>query len=350
MKMGTGKWRNTCSMRNVRRTRMAGNPQYIKDEMMKIDNIQIHVKGRPVAVPAAHIAGLQIINTGRWIKVARVWDEELMEDCTAAEPASVISQLEGGQLGSDIFTFAQKLTDTTPRYPYHTEWDNFAVVPVTTFDNWWNKQIEPSVRRAVRKSTKTGITTREVELDDMFIKGVVNINDETPVRQGRPFWHFKKDFESVKRENSTYRDRNIFVGAYCDDELIGFLRMIRTDNIASVIQLLSMTRHFEKRPANALIAKAVELCAQREISHFVYCNYVYNDPKSTLTEFKRRNGFEQVLVPRYYVPLTRKGRAAMRLRLHQGYTRHIPHALLSQLLKLRASWYTRKLKTVEGSL
>jgi len=44
----------------------------------------------------------------------------------------------------------------------------------------------------------------------------------------------------------------------------------------------------------------------------MYCNYIYNDPKSSLTEFKRRNGFEQVLLPRYYIPLTLKGKIALR--------------------------------------
>ena len=72
-------------------------------------------------------------------------------------------------------------------------------------------------------------------------------------------------------------------------------------------------KHFDKRPTNALIAKAVEICEQRGFAYLTYCNYVYNDPDSSLTEFKRRNGFEQVLVPRYYIPLTLQGRIALKL-------------------------------------
>ena len=69
-----------------------------------------------------------------------------------------------------------------------------------------------------------------------------------------------------------------------------------------------MKRHFDKRPNNALIAKAVEICATEGKSHFIYGSYVYYDPNSSLTEFKRRNGFEPVALPRYFIPLTLKGK------------------------------------------
>jgi len=152
-----------------------------------------------------------------------------------------------------------------------------------------------------------------VEFDDAFVNGIVGINNETPIRQGRAFWHFQKSFEDVKRENSTYPGRNAFLGAYYENQLIGFIRIIYADAMASIVQLLSMMKHYDKRPANALIAKAVEICEQGGISYLMYCNYIYNDPKSSLTEFKRRNGFEQVLLPRYYIPLTLKGKIALRL-------------------------------------
>ena len=90
------------------------------------------------------------------------------------------------------------------------------------------------------------------------------------------------------------------------------------------VSVTHVIRHFDKRPANALIAKAVEICEpQRVISHLIYCSYIYNDPKSSLTEFKRRNGFEKVLLPRYYIPLTPKGRLALNLGLHRGLVQSV---------------------------
>ena len=109
-----------------------------------------------------------------------------------------------------------------------------------------------------------------------------------------------------------------------------------------------MMKHYDKRPANALIAKAVEICAQKGISHLVYYSYIYNDPKSSLTEFKRRNGFEKVLLPRYYIPLTAKGKIALNLGLHRGLVKTIPNPLLSHLLRFRSLWNAHRVKAVEG--
>ena len=63
-------------------------------------------------------------------------------------------------LDADIFTFAQKLPDTVPKHGYHLEWDNLAVIPITTYSHWWDKRVESSVRRAVRKATKSGVIVK----------------------------------------------------------------------------------------------------------------------------------------------------------------------------------------------
>ena len=38
-----------------------------------------------------------------------------------------------------------------------------------------------SVRRAVRKAAKAGVIVKLAEFDDAFVKGIVNINNETPI-------------------------------------------------------------------------------------------------------------------------------------------------------------------------
>ena len=118
----------------------------------------------------------------------------------------------------------------------------------------------------------------------------------------------------------------------------------------SIVQLLTMIKHYDKRPTNALIAKAVEVCEQQGIPYLMYCNYIYHDPNSSLTEFKRRNGFERVLLPRYYVPLTLKGKVALGLGLHRRLVERIPKPVVSQLLKIRSYWYERRLNTAKGPL
>ena len=54
------------------------------------------------------------------------------------------------------------------------------------------------------------MVVKQTELTDDLIKGIVRINNETPVRQGKPFWHFNKSFDEVKSANSTYPERNYF--------------------------------------------------------------------------------------------------------------------------------------------
>jgi hypothetical protein len=308
------------------------------------DHTEIRVKGKTVHVPSVQIEGRTVIATGKWLKMAAFRDEDMMEGGTLTDPESFISQLKQTQLNADIFTFAQKLPDTAPKYGYHVTWENFAVIPITKASDWWEKQVEPSVRRAVRKATKSGVTVTPVAFDDALVEGIVSINNETPIRQGKPFWHFQKSFNAVKDENSTYKDRNTFLGAYYEGELIGFVRLTRTDRVANIVQLLTKMKHFDKRPANALVAKAVEVCEQSKITHLMYCNYTYNDPDSSLTEFKRRNGFQKVDLPRYYIPLSIKGEIALRLGLHRGLAQRVPKPLLHQLLRLRSRWYAHRLK------
>lgn len=317
---------------------------------MSIGHTEIRMSGKTIRVLSARIDDRTVITKGKLLKIAAIHDEELREDETIEDPESFISQLKEVGLSADILTFSQNLPATTPRYKYHMELDNFAVIPIKTFSDWWENRVESSVRRAVKKAAKLGVTVKLVEFDDAFVEGIVRIYNETPIRRGKPFWHYQKSFDAVKHENSTYPGRNDFVGAYFEGELIGFIRMIYAGRIAHIIQQLTMTKHYDKRVANAMIAKAVEVSEEKGISHLTYCNYVYHDPGSSMTEFKRRNGFEQVFLPRYYIPLTLKGKIALRLRLHRGYVKLIPQPVVIRLLRLRSRWYERKLKAGEEAV
>jgi hypothetical protein len=302
---------------------------------------EIRVKGKNYRVPAVCIDGRTVVATGKWLRTAAVRDEDLIEGDTLADPARFLQQLRKSDLKADLFTFSQRLPEVAPKYKFSMEWDNAAAIPITTYSDWWENRADAGVRRAVRKAAKSGVETEVVEIDDALVAGISRIYDETPVRQGKPFWHYKKSLEDVRRENSTYADRNIFLAASRGGELIGFVRLTTVGKVSSVIQILTMTKDYDKRPANALVAKAVEVCEQAGMSHLMYCNYVYNDLNSSLTEFKRRNGFEKILLPKYYVPLTLRGRIALRLGLHLGIAHYIPKPLLARLLRLRSRWYAR---------
>lgn len=308
---------------------------------MTLQHIELTVKGIPVRVPAVEIEGRTVITTGRWLKVAAIHDEYWQES-ELEDPEAFLRELKGHRakgFAADIFTFAQKFPNTTARHPYHMEWDNVAAIGLSSYEEWW-KGLPSETRRNVRLAAKRGVTTQIQELSQELIGGIVEINNESPIRQGRRFHHYGKDAETVWRDYATFPERSTFIAAYHEEELIGFMKIVRVGKVAAILQLLSKTKHYDKKPANALIAKAVEHFAEKGASHLTYIKYRYGKKrKSPLTEFKKRNGFGEVLVPSYYVPLTAKGRTAVVLGLHRSLVEILPERLTDVLLEMRSKWY-----------
>src|SRR4029077_4258214 len=170
-----------------------------------------------------------------------------------------------------------------------------------------------------------------------FVRGMVSIFNEAPLRQGRPFWHYGKDFDTVKQQFSRYLFREKLIGAYYESELIGFMMLGFAGQYAVTGQIISKIAHREKGTNNGLIAKAVEICAREAVPHLVYVRW----DGGSLSEFKRRNGFERVRLPRYHVPLTMTGKAALRLGCHHGVSHLIPESALARLKRLRTSGYRK---------
>jgi hypothetical protein len=302
-----------------------------------MDYVETRVKGKTFRMPSVRIAGRAVMKRGRWIKMAAVRDEELVEGTIVENPESFISQLKYSGLRADILTFSQPFDEQVPRHPYFFEWDNVAVASTDSFTGWWEK-LPQETRKNVRRASKRGVSVRVVQFDDKFVQSIKDIYDESPVRQGTRFWHYGKNLATVKMENETYLERSEFIGAYHNHELIGFIRFVYVDRAAIIMQILSKISHYDKRPMNALIAKAVEVCSEKRISQLVYSKMVFGNKKtSQLTEFKRRNGFEKMCFPRYYVPLTTKGRIALALGLHRGALGVLPFWLINLLLSLRSA-------------
>lgn len=303
--------------------------------------VPISVRGIIQKVPVLRIEGKPIIASGKCLRVASIYDEHWQAE-SVEDPALIVTELKKQKVKIDLFTFAQKPPETLPKFNFPIEWENLAAIPITSFADWWEKRLPQETRKNVRRAAKRGVVTQSVRFDETIAQGLKKIYDETPFRQGRRFWHYGKDVETVRRENSSYLDRCEFIGAYFENELIGLLKMVYVGKIATIMQIVSLNRHFDKRPTNALLAKAVEICEQRKMEHFVYGQYVYGkNTDSPLTEFKRRNGFEQVLLPRYYIPLTAKGSMALALKLHLGLRRLLPSKVETILQALRARVYER---------
>jgi hypothetical protein len=278
---------------------------------------------------------------GRLVRIARLDGDKyhFIDD-----PEPLLDGLRKCGTRIDLFTFLQRVDQPTPKFVYPMEWDNLAVLPVSTYDHWLNHQIRSLPRNRTRQAEKKGVTFREVPLDDALVRGIHGIYNEVPVRQGRPYRHYGEDIETVYRETATYLDYSIFIGAFLGETLIGFVKMV-TDEArtqANLMSIIAMIKHRDKAPTNALIAQSVRVCADRGIPFLVYQNFSYgNKSGDSLSHFKEINGFQRIDLPRYYVPLTPIGHVAIRLGMHHKFVDRLPESLATKLRELRRSWHSR---------
>ena len=306
--------------------------------------------GKPVILPSVAVNGRTVIVSNKWLRMASIKSEDWLEGEIVNDPELFVTSIKGAALGADIFTFAQKLPDTKPKYRYPMEWDNVAVIPITTYSDWWEKRLPQVSRKNMRRAAKRGVVARVIEFNDDLVRGIVEIHNDTPIRQGERFSHYGKDFAVVKQDYSSFVDRSVFIGVYFENELIGFTKIVFMGKIASILNILTKTAHYDKRPTNLLIAKAVEICVARGASHLIYGKYTYgNKTDSPLTEFKRRNGFEKIILPRYYIPLGLKGRMAVGLKLHRGLIGILPGGLIALLVNLRGKLYRNVIHPLRGA-
>jgi hypothetical protein len=288
------------------------------------------------------VCGKDVNIRGRLVRIARLDGDKYT---FPENPEEFLAQLRQRRTRIDIFTFLQKLPETSPRYAYPFEIDNLAVLPVTTFENWWNNQIRSYPRNRARQAGKRGVVMREVPYGEELIKGICGIYNETPVRQGKKFPHYGMTLKRARQYASTFLDRSIYIGAFLGEEMIGFIKLTMDESRtqADLVHILSMAQHKDKAPTNALIAEAVKACAGRNVSYLVYEHFTYgNKLGDSLSHFKEVNGFQRVDTPRYYIPLTPIGRIALRLGLHGRFVDRIPESIAGKFRELRKLWYEHR--------
>src|SRR4030042_581308 len=87
---------------------------------------------------------------GRLIRISYFRDES---DLDLLEPEIIIEKLKGcSTLNSDVFTFHQRLPDTTPKFPYYQEWHNIAALEYKDHRYWFEKILDSKTRNMIRKA------------------------------------------------------------------------------------------------------------------------------------------------------------------------------------------------------
>src|SRR6266481_4762082 len=292
----------------------------------------LSIQGSRTVGTKMEINGRKILIEGKISRIARL-DQEWYEDIE--DPTTLINELEKTAPKPDIVTFWQRLPDTEPKYSYRMEPDSIAALPIKSYSFWWEKQIDRKARNKIRKAEKKGVVVKPATFDDRFVQGMTSIFNETPVRQGRRYLHYGKDFETVKREFSRFLFREEIFGAYVGEELVGFIMLADAGKYACLGQIISKIAYRDLAPTNALLAKVIERCAEQGFPYLVYAYWL----DDSLGDFKRSNGFQKFDLPRYFVPLTPKGKLALKLGLHRGWKEAVPKQLRKPLKKLRRGWY-----------
>jgi hypothetical protein len=295
------------------------------------------------------VCGKEVRIAGKLIRTASLDGEKYT---FPDDPEAMREGLRKAGARIDLFTFLQRLPETTPQHPYHVELDNLAVLPITTFDHWWNHQLRSYPRNRARQAEKKGVVLREIPLDDNLHKGICDIYNESPIRQGKRFPHYGMTMEKARRYAGTFVDQSIWIGAFVGDQMIGFVKLVvdESKTQACMVHILSMMQHKDKAPTNALIAQSVKSCASRGIPNLVYEHFSYGKKEGdSLSHFKEVNGFTRVDLPRYYIPLSPLGELALKYSLHHGVVDRIPEPLVAKLREIRTSWYNRRFRLVKDA-
>ena len=310
--------------------------------------VEVRVKGRWITIPAMEVFGDILIATGRQLKIARIRGEEMKENEVEA-PERYIEALTNDKdriLNADIFTFTQNVPATQPRYPYCMEWESVAAIPLVSFHKWW-ESLPQETRKNVRRSQKRGVVITVKNLDADVVEGIRSVNDDSSLRQGVKNAYYGLTPEETWKRYGEFNGRCNFVCAYSGDEMIGFLHLVYRDKIAAILNLTVKPSESDKRPANALIAKAVEICESQNMKHITYGLYNYGNKRDdSLREFKIRNGFQELPRPRYFVPISWWGSLCMRAKLHRGLVGILPGPVISAGVRVRALWFRKFPKPV----
>src|ERR1700722_9318722 len=157
------------------------------------------------------VCGKEIKVKGRVVRIARLDAEKYH---FVQDPEPIISDLRKSRVRIDLFTFMQKLPDRSPKYSYPMEWDNFAAIPITSFEDWWTKKLGFKARNKAKQAGKHGVTLKEVPIDETLVRGMWEIYNETPIRQGKRFPHYGMSLERMREYAGTYLGDSVFIGAF----------------------------------------------------------------------------------------------------------------------------------------
>src|SRR5258708_12224208 len=110
----------------MRRPGLQGNP----DKHMIVCGKSIKVQGRLIRIASLDADAYQFLD----------------------DPQSVLEGFRKCGTRIDLFTFMQRLPETSRKYAYLMEWDNLAALAITTFHTCWTQHTGPKPRNMPKKT------------------------------------------------------------------------------------------------------------------------------------------------------------------------------------------------------
>jgi hypothetical protein len=104
------------------------------------------------------------------------------------------------------------------------------------------------------------------------------------------------------------------------------------------VHIIAKLAHRDKCVMDALIGRAVELCAERGLGYLHYGSWT----DGGVGVFREKHGFRRVDVPRFFVPLTARGRLMMAMNWHRPLRERLPAPVTALMLRLRARWHAAR--------
>jgi len=155
------------------------------------------------------IDGREVVAEGRLCRRLRTVTARATSSCP--DPESAIAALRSSNTRADLFTFLQKLPETTPAYAYPFEWDNSRSFRINIRSRW-TKQLTPRPEHGAARGKK-GAVVRGSPFDDSLVQGIWRFTT-TPVRQGGLFPHYGQDIETIRKMKELPRS-SIFIEGLC---------------------------------------------------------------------------------------------------------------------------------------
>jgi hypothetical protein len=304
---------------------------------MRTEKNVAYYKGRPIVFDSVQIEGKTFVSKGKYIKIVSL-KHEWFNDIN--DPEDIIKQLSRSEICPDIFTFIQRLPEINPKFSYFFIPEKVTAIKFNSYKDWFEKKITKETRKKTKRAEKRGVEIKIEKFSDDLIIGIMSVFNESPIRQGKPFWHYGKDFNTIKKEMSLDLDKSDFIAAYYEGSMIGVVKIIFAGEIATPGIIVTKVSHNDKYVANALMSKVIELCAFKNIQYVTYGPWW----RGSMAEYLRRNGFEKMIVPRYFIPLTKKGKIYLKLKLYLSIKDILPEKLIKILLAIRSKWYSKKYK------